>query len=217
MRRITVMAGAFILLVSSAAVSVAAPEPTVSLTETQVVATGLTPSGKLAWLGIAREREEWTTRVTQWQDADSVADGAGRAVLDLGRPVPVKSIWVVVDMTTGAFAATAPSSYPWAIETAFPAVGATFATDRTSLVSLQDDRQELEILVVRPKVGAWRATLRHDDPGSRDGAGVLLTAADLAPWGKVATLPGLLVPGDVVVGIDPDGFTYFAHQLGTAR
>jgi hypothetical protein len=217
MRRITVMAGSFMLLASWAAVSIAATQPTISLTETQVVATGLTPGGKLAWLGVAREREGWTTRVTQWQDANAVADSAGRAVLDLGRAVPVKSIWVVVDMTTGAFAADAPPAYPWAVETDFPTAGATFASDRASIVSLQDDKQQLEVLVVRPKVGAWRATIRHDDPGSRDSAGVLLTPSDLAPWGKAPSSPGLLVPGDVIVGIDPDGFTYFARQLGAVR
>ena len=131
--------------------------------------------------------------------------------------MPVKSIWVVVDMTTGAFAASTPAAYPWAVETDFPTAGATFASDRASLVSLQDDTQQLEVLVVRPKVGAWRGTIRHDDSSSRDVAGVLLTASDLAPWGKAPSSPGLLVSGDVIVGIDPDGFTYFARQLGAAR
>lgn len=204
-------------LVSVGALSVVAAahaQPAIQLEDTAVVATGITPGGKVAWLAVARERVDWTRRVMLWQDADAVADGNGKAVLDLGRDVPVKSIWIVIDMTTGAFAAFSPPAYPWATQVPFPTASATWASDGVTLLSLRDDREELEVLVVRPKVGAWRATIRHDDPSSRDVGGVLLTPASLVPWGSTPASPGNLGPGDVIVAIDPDRMQYFAQQLG---
>jgi len=205
------------VLVLGLAALPAGAQPTISFEENAVVARGLTPGGLVAWFGVARERVNWTSRVAEWQDAEALVDKDGWAALDLGRQVPVKSVWVAVDMTTGGFAASSPPLYPWATHAAFPTEGAVFASDGVSLLSFRDDRQELEVLVIRPKVGAWRATVRHDDPASKEGHGVIFSYSDLIPWGKLPSSPGQLVPGDVIVAIDPNRMEYFAQQLGAGR
>jgi hypothetical protein len=205
------------IVVFGLAVLPASGQLTIDLEENAVVAKGVTPGGSVVWFGIARERFDWTTRVSLWQDASATADGAGQAVLDLGRDVPVKSLWVVVDVATGAFAALSPTDYPWLTEAPFPSQGALFASDRATLLSLRDEREELEVLVVRPKVGAWRATLRHDDPGSEADTGVTLTASDLIPWGQPRAALARLGPGDLIVAIDPNRLEYFAQQLGSTH
>ena len=79
MGRMVAIGWIIVSLASSAAVSTVAAQPVVQTSDTQVVATGLTAGGKVAWLGIGREREGWTTRVTQWQDGDAGAHGTGQA------------------------------------------------------------------------------------------------------------------------------------------
>jgi hypothetical protein len=204
-------------LTGLALVGSTAAQPVLQVDGTAVLASGLSPGGRVAWVGVARERVGWTSRVSVWQAADAVADGAGQTVLDLGRDLPVKSLWVVVDVTTGAFAAASPQEYPWLTEAPFPSAAASLASDRATLLSLRDDREELEVLVVRPKVGVWRATLRHDDPGSEAEPGVTLTASDLIPWGKPRAPLGRLGPGDLIVAIDPNRLEYFAQQLGSTQ
>lgn len=205
------------ILVLGLAALPAAAQPAIGFEENAVVARGLTAGGSVVWFGVARERINWTSHVTEWQDAEALVDKDGWATLNLGREVPVKSVWVAVDMTTGGFAASSPPTYPWATHAAFPTEGAVFASDRVSLLSFRDDRQELEVLVVRPTVGAWRATVRHDDPASKEGTGVVFSYSDLIPWGKLPSSPGKLVPGDVIVAIDPNRMEYFAQQLGPGR
>ena len=192
-------------------------QPAVEVGDTGVTATGVTPGAHLFWLAFAREREGWFSRVLHWEGADSTADAAGQTVLQLGRSVPVKAIFVAVDMATGAFGASSPAAYPWATEVPFPAAGVSLAADRTSVVSLQDQHEELEVLVVRPKAGAWRGTIRHDDSASDAEPGVLVTFAGLTPWGSSPPSPGALHPGDVIVAIDPNTIEYFAHQLAAGR
>jgi hypothetical protein len=198
-------------------VSPVAAQPVIHIAETQVVATGMTPGGRVAWFAFARERTDWTSRALHWEDASGLADGSGQTVLDLRRPVPVKSIFIAVDMSTGAFAASSPLAYPWAAQVPFPAAGLTLAADKVSVVSLRDGHQELEVLVVRPQVGAWRATVRHDDTQDDPTPGVLVTFSALAPWGASPASPAPLRPGDVVVAIDPNTIEYFARQLGAGR
>jgi hypothetical protein len=192
-------------------------QPKISFEENAIVARGLSPGGPVTWLGVARERTDWTSRVTLWQDAWSLADASGQATLDLRRPVPVKAIFIAVDMTTGAVAASSPPAYPWSSEVPFPAAGLTFAADKVSVATLRDSHPELEVLVVRPQVGAWRATVRHDDAEHDPTPGVLVTFSDLSPWGPAPPSPGHLRPGDVIVAINPNTIEWFARQLGAGR
>jgi len=205
------------ILVLGLAALPAHAQPAVSFEENAVVARGITPGGSVVWFGVARERGDWTSRVTAWQDANALADDTGQAVLDLGRPVPVKAAFIAVEMATGAFAASSPSAYPWVSEVPFPTAGLTLAADKVSVISLRDHHAELEVLIVRPQVGAWRATVRHDDAEHDPTPGVLVTFAALSPWGTAPPSPGHLRPGDVIVAIDPNTIEWFARQLGAGR
>jgi hypothetical protein len=198
-------------------VNPAAAQPVIQIAETQVVATGMTPGGRVAWFAFARERTDWTSRVLHWEGASGLADASGQTVLNLGRPVPVKSIFVAIDMSTGAFAASSPPAYPWAAHVPFPVDGLAFGADQVSVVSLRDSHEELEVLVVRPQVGAWRATVRHDDEALGGTPGVLVNFSAFSPWGASPASLGPLRSGDVIVAIDPNRIEYFAQQLAGRR
>ena len=218
MHRIIRMVALTSLLTAVFVPGVGATEPGLTVGESQVVATGLTPGGRVAWLGFARERAGWVTSVFHWEDLAASADATGQATLDLGRATPIKAVFVVVDVTTGAFAAASPADYPWATELPFPSSGMGLASDRNSVASLRDDHNQLEVLVVRPRQGAWRATVSHDDAPATNQAqanvpGVVVGFAELTPWGNGPAGPGSLRPGDVVVAIDPGTIEYFAGQL----
>ncbi len=217
MRR-TVLIGAFLLVggLASALLSAAA-QPELQIGDGQVVATGLTPGGRVAWFAFARERTDWISQVFRWENLAADVDGAGRAVLDLGRSTPVKAIFVAVDVSTGAYAASSPSDYPWATEVPFPTGGLSFASDQASVIALRAPQDELEVLVVRPGVGAWRSTVRHDDAPLDATPGVDVNVSNLTPWGAAPSSPGSLRQGDVVVAIDPIHMQYFAQQLAGRR
>jgi hypothetical protein len=208
----------FATLLPAAAIMLTAPvaattQLAIKIGDTQVVATGMTPAGRVAWFAFARERTGWVTQVLHWEDLTASADTSGQAILDLGRPVPVKAIFIAVDVSTGAYVASSPEAYPWATQVPFPTAGIELAADRASVVSLRDDHDELEVLVVRPLVGAWRATAHHNDPQATEAPGVLVNFADLTPWGDAPPTPGPLRTGDLVVAIDPEQMQYFAQQL----
>jgi len=181
---------------------------------TQVVATGLTPGAGVAWLAAARERPQWITHVRQWKTANTVADGNGRAVFDLMAGIPVKSIWLAIDISTGAFAASSPPEYPWPTEVRFPVEGLISAKDGIGYDGLEDRHDSLDVLVVRPGLGAW--TLTAERSGA-DGRGVLISFADLQPLGASQSSLTRVMANDVVVAIDPERMEYFAQQLGGNR
>jgi len=217
MRRTALIVASILAMLFASTVLVGAPPPAVKISDSTVIATGITPVGQVGWFAFARERTDWVTRVLHWENLSATADSTGQAVLDLGRSVPVKSIFVAVDMTTGAFAASSPPEYPWASQVDFPNAGLAFASDKASVISLRDSHDELEVLVVRPRVGAWRSTVRHDEGPETEEPGVVVNFASLAPWGSAPPSPGALRAGDLIVAIDPNRFEYFAQQLPSAH
>jgi len=189
----------------------------IEIGSSSVTAAGMTPGGAVAWLAVSRERPQWVTTVRQWVTADTVADASGHAILRVGSDVPVKSIWIAVDVTTGAFAASSPPAYPWRTQVPFPSAGVATAPGGTGIASIRDEHDDLEVLVVRPKAGAWALAAHHDDPESKGTAGTLVSVTRLTPLKGSPQAPAHLLPGDVIVAIDPERMEYFAQQLGPSH
>jgi hypothetical protein len=193
----------------------ASAQPAIGFEESAVVAKGVTPGGSVVLFGIARERPGRITQVVRRDTVLPDADGDGAVRLDLGRPVATQSIWAAVDLGTGAFAVATPDGMPRR-EVALP--GESFRRGpRGAVEALQGAREFLEILIVRPGEGAW--SLSVGDGGDSD--------ADLQPDGSIqAALASMrplqaakaaldeLLPGDVVVLIDPRQLEFYAATFG---
>ena len=192
-------------------------EPTITFDASAVVASGITPNGQVAWFSIAWDRWQGMNRVTRRDRIDTDA-GTGEVTFDLDGPVPVNSIWVAVDLSTGTYSAARPGDPQLKID-ALPGAwlekGAGGAVD-----ALQADRDFLEILVARPGVGAWGESVGHGGASDLGGGADGVTRAGLGamrPIGRTASAPSKATPGDVVVLIDPNAMQCFAATLGSVR
>jgi hypothetical protein len=195
-----------------------AAQPAISFEPAAVVASGISPGGQVAWFGVARESEDHAAKIVRRETvaADDDRDGAVR--LDLGREVPRASIWVAVDLATGKAAIATPEGFPLR-RIGLPGPGAV--PGGTGPDRLELNRGYLELLVVRPGIGVWGATVgdggEMDDDGAYDGR-VSVALAHLRADGTSPAAPQSLGPGDLLVAIDPNEMEVAVSQLpGTAR
>lgn len=182
------------------------------LTVDAAVVSGLAAGGEAAVLAVWRERVlDAATRVTRIHEVVVDDDGDGVARLELGRPVPEASLWIVVDLATGDTEMAAPGAFR------LRELKADTRAFRKNLDSIAVDRTDLEILAVRPGVGAWSLSL--SDGGDLDGDGMtdgraVAALADLTPLGRTATSsPAGLETGDVVAAIDVRNLELLAVRI----
>ncbi len=201
-----------LLPISAASAAVAQPE--IAFDKTAVVASGLTPGGDVVWFGVAREIAERTATIVRHQEIATDDDGDGSVTFDLGRDVPFQSIWVAIDLTTGASAIAVPDGYPLR-EADLPVSEVRLGVGEADRI--EDSRGYLDILVVRPGVGAWSVTVGDGGPADADGAYDGHLAAATADMHDVSSgepgPPDHLGPNDVVVVVDPNAMEIGLRKL----
>ncbi len=148
------------------AVSEAQSRGTVAITfeDKAVVASGLSAGKTMVWFGVERLVDaDYSSDLYQHYKADTVAaDGTVRLALD--RAVAAASIWVAVDVVTGAFGVAAPAGSllrHTGQTSGHLAAGAGAAADQ-----FLDTRTYVLGLAVRPGQGAW--LFGGGDGGPRD-------------------------------------------------
>ncbi|HKI04138.1 MAG TPA: hypothetical protein VKK31_19315 [Thermoanaerobaculia bacterium] len=201
-----------LLLALSSLSSAALAQPAITLQQRSVTVEGITAKGQVVWFSMAREvSEDDVATLVRRAEAQTDGDGDGRVVWDLDREVPLRSIWVAVDLATGRADAVSPAGYPlrkvsWR--------GRGLARDQVRSDRVEDIRSYAEVLLVRPGEGAWRLTVgdgsEQDDDGAPDGkiAAALdrmrpVTGAVAGTAGE-AEPPKRFGPRDIVVLIDPN-------------
>lgn len=198
--------------------AVAAQEPSpiqIAIEGAQIGATGLTDPGSALLFGVVWEKVPGTVRLSS--RAEIVPVSAGAAALDLGPELdPMRSVWAVVDLASGAYAAadTSPEEDPL-VPGAVPAP--TVAPDSQGLYSvLQARHQTVELVVARPGVGAWRHTASDgslvDEDGAFDGSLAVNLAAAL-PIGVTPDTFTKVQDGDLVLGLDPYSGEAFVLEI----
>jgi hypothetical protein len=185
-------------------------ELAITLQPRSVTVDGVTAGGQVVWFGMAREvAEDDVATLVRRAEVQTDGDGDGRIVWDLDREVPLRSIWVAVDLATGRAVAVSPEGYPLR-RVSWRGRGLARGNPRADRV--EDFRGYAEVLLVRPGAGAWRLTVgdgsEQDDDGAPDGK--LAAALDrMRPLpgtaGGAAEPPTRFGPKDVVVLIDPNG------------
>lgn len=194
----------------------ATAEPVLAFEERAVVATGLTPKGEVVWFSVAKQIEGGMAHFVRRDDVLPDTDGDGTVRFELDRTVPLQSIWVAVDLATGAAAVGTPEGYTLRDASAPPGRGRG-AAGRPDWV--EEGRELLELLVVRPGQGAWGMTLgdggANDDDGRGDGR-ITAVLARLRAVGANPASPAPLdrfQPKDLVFAVDLDRMEILAERI----
>ena len=142
---------------------------------------------------------------------------------DIDAPVERSGCWLgtgtvrsgVVDLASGAhIVADPPGSQSMAL--VLPGTELRRADERDAMPNRFDARgTSLEVLLVRPRQGAWRLSLGDGDPDDLDGQ-----PNGRIQWGPSAGRPVAaspraprdFAPGDVVIGVDPNRLEYYEFQ-----
>jgi len=191
----------------------ASAPPTLAFEETSVVAGGLAEGEKVVFFAVARIPLGFTSRVAIFQ-GEGVADFFGEARFDLGEDVPLKSVWTAISRRSGAFVIDAPEGFllrevPFPLEPFLPGVAGAVSRIRHGF-------PWVELLVVRPQVGAWHQRASDGGRSDRDGepnGRPVTDLEDLVPIGVSPGPPARLLPRDVVVAVDPRDLRFYAATL----
>ena len=210
------LAVALLILILGSANLGAAPQPGISLVVSfqsgTLVVTNLTKNADAILFGVLQEPHKyWSTQVTDAQRLSADADGTARYTPP---SLPLFSIWIAVDLKSGAVAVATPPGSPVQAKQ-LPAPG--LRRDQAgAIAALQSGREAAEVLVVRPNVGAWYVS--NGDGGANDddrivnGRTTTLPQA-MQPIGNSPPAPNRIVPHDIVVIVDPGTMEYFASEV----
>jgi hypothetical protein len=178
----------------------------------QVSAEGVTPGGDVVVFFVARERTTWVTHVARETHVLRDDDNDGTVVLQ--REPAFHSVWCVVDLATGEYAVSVPEGFPRK-ERAFRS-DAFSAAPGGGVKNLNDDRGYVEVLLVRPRVGVWRASAgdgaASDDDGTRDGQ-TSISFANMQSVEGAPSAPTQLALGDTIVVVNPRNLEFSATQM----
>lgn len=191
----------------------ASAAPTLAFEEQAVVVSGLTPQGRVVWFSLAKQVEGYMANFVPRQDLLTDTDGDGVVRFELGRTVPLQSIWVAVDLASGEAAVGTPEGFPLRDASAPPGHGRGEA-GRPDWV--ETGRELLQLLVVRPGLGAWTLTLGDGGENDADhGADGRVTAAlaRLSAVGASPAPPERFQAKDLVFAIDPDRMEILAERI----
>lgn len=174
----------------------------------------LTSGGQAIVMAVAKTRSDWddllTFHLTRMNDGDR--DGLASYTEDAA--FSPRSVWAAVDMANGSLDVSAPT------QPAPRSADVNLAQMLATAGKLEDQRQGLRLLVVRPGKGAWHGAAYDGgagDTGAADDNRVLVDLGMLASVSGASGLAGSrlsnLMPGDVVVGIDTVTLAYYTFTV----
>lgn len=192
-----------VLFLLPAAPAVAGSAPALTFSDQGVAGSGFSPGGQVVWFGLTKDVVAYEVTFTRVQQVAAV-DGTGQTVFDLGRPLPQRSLWAAVDLTSGAYVIATPPGFPL-VETALPAAALASGPLGDQLTDAVDSS---EILLVRPGQGVWGATVGRGgdlDESLPTDPGLKISLAQLAPILTSDPVPPQKVTAnDLLVLFHPD-------------
>lgn len=212
-RTARVFAAGLLLLLSSSVLSAAEVPPLqIAIGETISIANAtpgsnvvLFASGLDGSRGVLRQR-----RLAQ----TVVANDTGAAAYKPKLAFPLRTIFVAIDVETGRMAIGGPADYEVQLRP-FPTEKLNRETDGVSGIS-DADIARADLLVVRPKGGAWRLSASEGESGdadrNRDGR-LALDFSTAVPIITGIAAPARLKTKDVVVMIDSAQLEIYTTEI----
>jgi hypothetical protein len=131
--------------------------------------------------------------------------------------VPLRSIWMAVDMSSGAYGAASPAGYPATrVTLSSEHLKQTLGSDITQLAF---PGTLVQFIVIRPGLGAWRGTagLHGPDDEGTDSEKPALSILKLTGEDQTSgPAPKNLKKGDVVFAVNSFTAQYGIAQIGEA-
>lgn len=202
-------------LVAAGAFAADAPPLTAEVGANAIVVRNVTLSGDVVLMGVSVESAGGLLSELSGALRRTDDDGDGAVTFTLGRSIPFRSIFVLVDVESSRFVIAGPAGYDIAT-LHFPAT--LMKKDAEGVLGLFDEeRVSAQMLIVTKKGGAWRlvATEGGAEDGDREGNGKLsLSNLDARPVSGTASAPKHLKNGDVIAVIDPGRMEVFVAEIG---
>lgn len=142
----------------------------ISFQDNQVIATGITSGGSAAYFGVGRDYTSVYPELFRWSK-EIVADSDGKTTIELARRLPKQSLWLVADISTGAFSLATPNPV-LQLERPFQGPGAKAGTGE-QITSFRIPGTYMDLVLIQPGTGLFitRAgdNAIHDADGAADG------------------------------------------------
>jgi hypothetical protein len=181
-----------------------------SVQPNRIGAQGMSPGGEVIVFGVTLEHAPYASREVRTL-ATVTADATGFASYAPPGGVHARSVWFMVDATTGAVSSGAPTSSPATITDIAKEPGHNPGATRFTHGFVDF----MEFLLVRPRRGAWELTVGDggpaDDDGRNDNSVSVAFARTRSFNGSNAPAPPTLTPRDVLLAIDP--YTLHAYLV----
>jgi hypothetical protein len=210
--RVVIVLCCLLLGLTATAAEPAGQVPVIAFDDARVLLT-VGPGDTVVVFGAA-QRVGGTRQLMRWQRVASDDDGDGQIEVVLPRPVEPNSIWLAVSTETGALGTAAPAGSEFR-RIDFPAAvlpkDAAGALDRYIT-----GRDAVDLLVIRPHVGAWAGFAADGRQGDADGkynGGLTLKFSNLRTIHGNSPSPPHLTPHDVVVAVDVRRLEYYATEV----
>jgi hypothetical protein len=215
MRRTGLRVGLVLFLLLGSAWAGAGGSPALTFGQQKVVGSGFSPGGQVVWFGLTQEVVAYEVTYARQQQVGTV-DEKGQAIFDLGKAVPRRSLWVAVDLASGAYAIATPPGFPLR-QSELPV--AALASRGASLGDqLEDESDYSEILLVRPGQGAWGATVGRGgaaDESAPADRGLRISLARLTPvLASFSGSPERAAARDLLIVVHPDTLSAAVAVLG---
>jgi hypothetical protein len=201
------LAGLSILgdLASPAWSQITSAGPSLVVAADAVTAAGMTPGGDIVWLAMLRKVVEYEAVYLRRQGVMQ-ADAQGVAQLPVAEAVPPQSLWIAIDLKTGAYAMASPAGFsPLLFDLVPEALNVRGDALADQLVDVAD---HAEILLVRPGKGAWGKGVGRggaDDDSSPNDAAYKLSLDKLEPLrGADGPSTGKLNARDLLFVLHPE-------------
>lgn len=212
----TLLVVSLTLVASSLFAAAEQPQPlSVSLQPDGIAVAGATPKASIYAFSQSRELSHGFVSVVPRQTTLRDDDGDGRAAWTIGATVPLRSVWIAVDLTTGAYGVAVPAGYPATrVALSDDHLKKNFGSDITQLAF---DGTLVDYVVIRPGVGAWRGTvgLRGPDDEGTDEKKSTFSVEKLRPEeGTTAAAPKHLKKDDVVFVLNSFRAEYGVVRIG---
>jgi len=207
--------GIAIVLAATQVTALSTEKLVLSFEDSAVVASGIASGGQAVWFGIAYDFQRVRPELLRWERVDSDTDGDGRVTLQVGRPIPARSLWIAVDLTTGDYAVATPN--PASKHERPQDAGAFLSGAKGTPQFFKEQRAYLDVLLVRPGVGCWTVSLGDGGVTDLDGRPDGFVKADfsrMVPLGSSPASPEDAKGKDLVFAVDPETLQFSVSKLG---
>ena len=191
--------------------------PGLTFGDRSVTVDGVTPGGDVAFFAIAKEGSQSVPKIplkTRHAVVLRDSDRDGKVVFERTRELPVLAIWIAVDIDSGQWAAAGSPGFD--AET-IPLQELAKHDNAGQLKKLSADVPEMDVLLVRPREGAWQISVAKTsklDENGRDERPLRLDVGEMIPLSGSQPKLNSIHNGDVVALIEPFSMRYAVVEVG---